>query len=393
MRTTMTGPATRLIHGECAATDVHPLVAPIFETTTFVFENAAEVVAFNEGRSTKYLYSRYGNPTVVGVESRLAALDGAEAALLFSSGMAATTSTLMALAGSGDEVICASAIYGGTLHLLEDLLKRFGVVPRFVSIDDLRSPATLIGSRTKVLWFESPVNPTLRCVDIRSIAEACRTRGVTTVIDNTFASPINQQPLALGVDLVMQSATKYLNGHSDVTAGCVAGPRALIEPLAAVRRLLGTILDPAPAYALGRGLKTLPIRVARHNENALAVARFLEGDRRVTRVLYPGLTSHPDHDLACRQMTGFGGVVCFDLEGRYDRASACFDRLKLVKRAASLGGVESIVSLPVITSQWGHSDDQLREAGITRGMLRLSVGLEDAADIIADLDQALGSRL
>jgi cystathionine beta-lyase/cystathionine gamma-synthase len=191
----------------------------------------------------------------------------------------------------------------------------------------------------------------------------------------------------------MQSATKYLNGHSDVTAGCVTGPRALIEPLASVRRLLGTILDPAAAYGLGRGLKTLPIRVARHNENALAVARFLESDRRVTRVFYPGLTSHPDHDVACQQMSGFGGVVCFDLGGSYDRASACFDRLKLVKRAASLGGVESIVSLPVITSQWGHSDDQLREAGITRGMLRLSVGLEDVTDIIADLDQALGSRL
>jgi cystathionine beta-lyase/cystathionine gamma-synthase len=386
----MTGPATRLIHSPDPSSDVHPLVAPIYETTTFVFENAAEVVAFNEGRSSKYLYSRYGNPTVVSVEAKLAALDGADAALLFSSGMAATASTLMALAGAGDEVICAAAIYGGTLHLLEDLLKRFGVAARFVSIEDLGAADRVLGSRTKLLWFESPVNPTLRCVDIRGVADACRAKGVLTVIDNTFASPINQQPLVLGVDLVMQSATKYLNGHSDVTAGCVTGKRALIERLASVRRLLGTILDPAPAYALGRGLKTLPIRIARHNENATAVARFLESDRRVTRVYYPGLTGHPDHVVASRQMTGFGGVVCFDLGGSYERAAACYDRLALIKRAASLGGVESIVSLPVITSQWGHSDEQLREAGITRGMLRLSVGLEDAADIIADLDRALG---
>jgi cystathionine beta-lyase/cystathionine gamma-synthase len=386
----MTGPATRLIHSPNPSSDVHPLVAPIYETTTFVFENAAEVVAFNEGRSSKYLYSRYGNPTVVSVEAKLAALDGADAALLFSSGMAATASTLMALAGAGDEVICAAAIYGGTLHLLEDLLKRFGVVARFVSIESLGATDRVLGRRTKLLWFESPVNPTLRCVDIRRVADACREKGVLSVIDNTFASPINQQPLDLGVDLVMQSATKYLNGHSDVTAGCVTGKRALIDRLASVRRLLGTILDPAPAYALGRGLKTLPIRIARHNENATAVARFLESDRRVTRVYYPGLTGHPDHDVASRQMSGFGGVVCFDLGGSYDRAAACYDRLALIKRAASLGGVESIVSLPVITSQWGHSDEQLQEAGITRGMLRLSVGLEDAADIIADLDRALG---
>jgi cystathionine beta-lyase/cystathionine gamma-synthase len=213
---------------------------------------------------------------------------------------------------------------------------------------------------------------------------------VLSIIDNTFASPINQLPLALGVDLTMQSATKYLNGHSDVTAGCVAGAASALAPVASARRLLGTILDPAPAYALGRGLKTLPLRIARHNANAQAVAEFLAADRRVTTVYYPGLPSHPDHAIARAQMSGFGGMVCFDLGGSYQRAAACFDRLALVKRAASLGGVESIVSLPVLTSQWGHTEEQLREAGVSRGMLRLSVGLEDPADIIADLDQALG---
>jgi cystathionine beta-lyase/cystathionine gamma-synthase len=214
---------------------------------------------------------------------------------------------------------------------------------------------------------------------------------VLSVVDNTFASPINQQPLALGVDLAMQSATKYLNGHSDVTGGCVAGAQKVVAPIAKARRQLGTILDPYPAYALGRGLKTLPLRVAQHNANARAIAEWLAADRRVTEVYYPGLNTHPDHAIAARQMTGFGGMVCFDLAASYDRAAGLYDRLKVIKRAASLGGVESLISLPVLTSQWGHTDEQLRAAGVTRGMLRLSVGLEDAADLIADLDQALGS--
>jgi cystathionine beta-lyase/cystathionine gamma-synthase len=189
----------------------------------------------------------------------------------------------------------------------------------------------------------------------------------------------------------MQSATKYLNGHSDVTGGSVAGSKALVAPIEKARRLLGTVMDPYPAYALGRGLKTLPLRIARHNENARAVADFLSKDSRVSCVYYPGLPSHPDHEIAKRQMTGFGGMVCFDLDGRYDRAAKLYDRLQVIKRAASLGGVESLISMPVLTSQWGHTDEQLREAGVTKGMLRLSVGLEDPADLIADLDQALAN--
>jgi cystathionine beta-lyase/cystathionine gamma-synthase len=187
----------------------------------------------------------------------------------------------------------------------------------------------------------------------------------------------------------MQSATKYLNGHSDVTGGVVTGPRALVEPIERIRRLLGTVMDPYPAYALGRGLKTLPLRIARHNANARIVAEFLNQDARVSQVYYPGLPSHPDHEIAKRQMTGFGGMVCFDLEGRFERAERLYDRLKIIKRAASLGGVESLVSMPVLTSQWNYTDDQLRQAGVTKGMLRLSVGLEDADDLIADLAQAL----
>jgi cystathionine beta-lyase/cystathionine gamma-synthase len=384
-------PATQLIYVPDGSTgDAAPLTTPICETTTFVFESAQEVVEYNEGRSSKYLYSRYTNPTVVAVEQKLAALDRAEAALTFSSGQGATT-ILIAHLKAGDEVVCSAAIYGGTLHLLQDVLARFGIAPRFVSLDELASPDRVFSDRTRLVWFESPINPTLRCVDVGRIAAACRARGVLSIIDNTFASPINQQPLALGVDLAMQSATKYLNGHSDVTGGVVTGSKALVAPIERARRLLGTVMDPHPAYALGRGLKTLPLRVAQHNANARTVADFLAADRRVSHVFYPGLPSHPDHEIARRQMTGFGGMVCFDLDGRFDRAERVYDRLQIVKRAASLGGIESLISMPVLTSQWGHSDEQLRAAGVTKGMLRLSVGLEDADDLIADLDQALGN--
>jgi cystathionine beta-lyase/cystathionine gamma-synthase len=212
---------------------------------------------------------------------------------------------------------------------------------------------------------------------------------VLCVIDSTFASPANQQPLGLGVDLVMHSATKYLGGHSDVTAGAVAGPAALVDRLRPARRLLGTVLEAEPAWLLARSMKTLAVRMARHNANALAVAEWLSTDARVSRVLYPGLASHPDHEVARAQMRGFGGMVTFDLGGDYDRAARFFDRIEVFKRATSLGGVESLVSLPVLTSQYGWTDEQLARAGVTRGMVRLSVGLEDPADLVADLDQAL----
>jgi cystathionine beta-lyase/cystathionine gamma-synthase len=305
--------------------------------------------------------------------------------------MAATSTALLGLLKGGDEVVCSAAIYGGTLHLLADLFPRYGIAARFATIEELAQPDRVLGDRTRVLWFESPINPTLRCVDVAAIAAACRRRGVISIVDNTFASPLNQQPIALGVDIVMHSVTKYLNGHSDVTAGALAGPAALLKDVDKTRRLLGGIADPQAAYAIGRGLKTLDVRMARHNANGLAVARWLEKDARVATVSYPGLESHPDHALAKRQMSGFGGMVCVDLGGGLARAERFFDRLKVFKRAASLGGVESLCSLPVLTSQWGHSDAQLVEAGVTPSMARLSIGLEDPQDLIEDLDQALGN--
>jgi cystathionine beta-lyase/cystathionine gamma-synthase len=385
--------ATELIRGEGVSHDAEPLTTPIYETTTFLFRSAEEVREYNEGKSGKYLYSRYANPTVVPVEQKIAALEGAEAALVLSSGQAATTTALIALLSSGDEVVCSAAVYGGTLHLLADLLSKFGITSRFVSLEQLARPETMMSKETKLVWFESPINPTMRCVDIAAVAAACRARGVISVVDSTFASPINQQPIALGVDLVMHSATKYLNGHSDVTAGALAGPARLMDRILDARKKMGTVLDPYAAYALGRGLKTLAIRVERHNANAMAVARWLSTDKRVTAVYYPGLEQHADHAIATKQMRGFGGMVCLDVGGGYERAARFFDRLQVFKRAASLGGVESLCSLPVLTSQWGHTDEELERAGITHSMARLSVGLEDADDLIADLDQALGSRL
>jgi cystathionine beta-lyase/cystathionine gamma-synthase len=384
-------PETEVLHrGEGARAGATPLTTPIYATSTFVFDTAADLERYQEGRSDKFIYSRYSNPTVLAVEEKLAVLEGAQAALVTSSGMAATTTALCGLLSSGDEVVCSAAIYGGTLHLIADFLERFGVAARFASLEQLAAPECVIGPKTKVLWFESPINPTLRCVDIRKVVDACRARTVTCVMDNTFASPINQRPIDLGVPLVMHSATKYLNGHSDVTAGALIGSSELIERLGPARKLFGGVLEPASAYALSRGLKTLSLRMARHNANAAAVAAWLDDDTRVARVFYPGLASHPDHEIARRQMTGFGGMVCFDLSAGYRSACRFYDRVQVIKRAASLGGTESLCSLPVLTSQYGFTDEQLAAAGVTRGMVRLSVGLEHPDDLIADLDQALG---
>jgi cystathionine beta-lyase/cystathionine gamma-synthase len=387
---TTRGPSTTAIHRGERKPGAAPLTTPIYETTTFVFENADAVRRYNEGGSAHYLYSRYENPTVVAVEEKLAALDGAEQAVTFGSGMAATSTLLLALLRSGDEVVCSAASYGGTFHLLEDFLPKFGITARFVTLAELETPAQVIGDRTRIVWFESPSNPHLRCADIGAIAAACRQRGVLSVLDNTFAGPINQRPLALGVDLAMQSASKYLNGHSDVTAGVVTGRRELTQPIEMARRKLGGILDPQPAYALGRSLKTLPVRMARHNANGLAVAAALEGHPAIARVFYPGLPSHPDHALAARQMSGFGGMVCIDLKGGEAAACRAYDRLTLVCRAASLGGTESLCSLPILTSHWNYSDEALAASGVTKGMMRFSIGLEDPDDVIADIRQALG---
>jgi cystathionine beta-lyase/cystathionine gamma-synthase len=383
-------PQTDVLHvGEGARAAAKPLTTPIYATSTFVFDSAADLEQYLQGKSDKFLYSRYENPSIQAAEQKLAVLEGAEAALVTSSGMAATATALFGLLESGGEVLCSSAIYGGTLQIIAKFLTKFGVKARFVSLEELASLDGVIGPDTKVVWFESPINPTLRCVDIRKVATACRARGVMSIIDNTFASPANQQPLAMGIDLVMHSATKYLNGHSDVTAGGLVGSREIIARLQSARKLFGGVLEPASAYALARGMKTLSARVAIHNANAMKVAEWLLTDARVSRVCYPGLPSHPDYAIAKAQMTGFGGMVTFEVRGGYEAACRAFDKVQIIQRAASLGGTESLCSMPVLTSQYGFTDKQLEDAGVTRGMIRLSVGLEHPDDLIADLDQAL----
>jgi cystathionine beta-lyase/cystathionine gamma-synthase len=383
------GPATTAIHTGERLPAATSLTTPIYETSTFVFASAAEVESYANGTTPGYLYSRYDNPTVVAVEHKLAAIDGAEAALVFASGMAATSTALFGLLAAGDEVVCCAAIYGGTYHVLTGLAAKFGITTRFATLEEFRAPERLVSPATRLVWFESPINPTLRCLDVGAVATACRAAGVLSVADNTFACAVNQPVLAMGVDLSMQSVTKYLNGHSDVTGGVLSGRREIVDRLARTRRLLGGILDPQPAYALGRGLKTLGLRVARHNETAFAVARALDGHPALAAVYYPGLASHPDHAIAAAQMRGFGGMLCLDLAGGQAAAFRAFDRLRIVQRAASLGGVESLCSLPILTSQYGLDDAALARAGVTRGMMRISIGLEDAGDLIADLLQAI----
>ncbi len=363
-----------------------PITTPIVQSTTFRFESAAAVQAYSRGQSGLYMYSRDENPTVGAAESALARLENGESCLLFGSGMGAMTAALMALVSGGDEVIASTALYGGTYKLLRDVLSRFGVRTRNVEPEALVSECAKGGA--KVCVFESPTNPTLRVVDIAAIARTCRGAGIVSLIDSTFATPWVQRPLEIGVDLVMHSATKFLNGHSDHLCGALVGPAARIEPIRLVARKLGAVLDPQVAYDLLRGLKTFAVRLERQSATALALARWLQSHPAVRRVWYPGLPSHPDHALALKQMNGFGGMVTFTV-GTREKAFRFWDRLKLAARAASLGGPETLTSLPILFSHTGYSADELRRAGVDEGMVRMSVGLEDPGDLIEDLGQAL----
>ena len=341
------------------------------------------------GDEELFLYTRYANPTVRELEESLAAVEDAEAALALASGMAAMTTAVASLVRAGDEVLASASLYGGTVRLLTDLLPRFGVTGRFVSAADLEHLDRVTGERSRVLVIESPTNPGLEIVDVAAVCASAHARGLVVVMDNTFATPVLQRPLALGVDLVMHSLTKALAGHSDVIGGALAGSRARIDAARGTMKILGGCMDPHAAFLVLRGIKTLHLRVERQCDNALALARRLEGHEAVLRVLYPGLPSHPGHEVARRQMSAFGGVVTLVLAGGLPAAERFYDRLRLVARAASLGGVESLVSLPVHTSHYGLPEDKLREAGIDPGMVRLSLGVEDASDLIADVEQAL----
>ncbi len=383
------GIATRAVHaGENHQRVSGPVAIPIVQTSTFTFESVAEMKRWAEGRSKVDIYTRYGNPTLRVAEEKLAALEEAEAGLVTASGMAAIATTLLTLAGAGDEIISTCHLYGGTYRLMRDWLPRYGIRVQRVE-PDLEGVDKLVTPRTRVLYVESPTNPTLQLVDLRKAVQLARRYKLTAVIDNTFATPVLQKPITLGFDLACHSATKYLGGHSDIIAGAVAGRRALVEKVRQGIIYLGGSMDPMAGYLLIRGMKTVETRMQRQSETALKVARFLERHPKVARVHYPGLPSHPDHKLARRQMSGFGAMLAFDHKNGLAGARRFGDRIRIFLLAASLGGTESLAVLPLYTSHYKMSAKELAAAGVSPGTVRLSIGLEDPPDLIADLKQAL----
>lgn len=384
--------ATLAVHaGEVAADQPFgAVVSPVFHSVPFAFTSFDEMRRYARGElPDAFFYSRYGNPTVAEVERKIAALEGGEACVVTSSGSAATFCALAALCREGDEVIACDSIYGGTVKLLTNLFSGFGIRSRFIAIDDIPNLSEIAGEKTRAFWFETPANPLNRLVDLELTAEVCRQAKVFSVIDNTFASPALQNPISFGIDGVMHSATKYLGGHSDLTAGAMVGGKEFIDQVRKISVLVGTTLDPAAAYLLARGIKTLDLRVRTSGENALLLARTLRDHQRVARVYYPGLEDDPGHKLAKRQMRGFGGVVAFDVKGGEPEVEKLFDSLKLVRTAPSLGGVESLASYPLYSSHAGFTGEQLRAAGVSPATVRIAVGIEAAHDIVADVTRAL----
>jgi methionine-gamma-lyase len=384
------GAQTLAIHaGEPNKHGVGASVGPdICRTSTFTFSSSEEMKLWAEGKSSAYIYTRYGNPTLSVAEGKVAALEGAEAAVVTASGMAAISSALLGALKQGDEVISTAQTYGGTYRLMRDEFPDWGITVRRAETS-LEGIESLVTPKTRVLYVETPTNPTLRLVDLRKAIAFAKEHNLISIIDNTFATPFLQKPLELGFDMVVHSATKYLSGHSDVIAGVAAGSK---KWMARVRHMiidLGGSMDPEAAFLLIRGLKTLGLRVERQCANALAVAQFLEKHPKVARVHYPGLKSHPDHALAKRQMKGFGSMLAFDMKGGLSAARRFCDRVELFLLAASLGGPESLVVLPIYSSHYNMSDAELAAVNVTRGTVRVSVGLEDTVDLIADLQQAL----
>lgn len=384
--------ATIAVHGGERADEQQfgAVVSPVFHSVPFAFNNFEEMRAYARGELPEaFFYSRYGNPTVAEAERKIAELEGTEACVVTSSGSAATFCALATLCSAGDEVIACDSVYGGTVKVLTKVFDRFGIRSRFISPDEIANLSEIATERSKVFWFESPANPLNRIVDLDLAADVSRQAGLFSVIDNTFASPVLQQPIAHGIDAVMHSATKYLGGHADLTAGAVVGRKDFIDRVRQMSVMIGTTLDPAAAYLLSRGMKTLDVRVRRSCENALLVAQALRQHAKVQRVFYPGLENDPSHELAKRQMKGFGGVVAIDIKGGEKEVGKLFDALRLVRPAPSLGGVESLASYPLYSSHAGFSDDQLNAAGVSAATVRFAIGIESAEDIIADITQAL----
>ncbi|HSR29471.1 MAG TPA: aminotransferase class I/II-fold pyridoxal phosphate-dependent enzyme [Anaerolineae bacterium] len=385
--------STKAVHaGEPKRKPYGALTTPIVQTSTYTFSDTAEILDYMQRKAdgkqdVRDEYGRYSNPTQSVAELKLAALEGAEQALLFASGMCAITTAILALLSAGDHLVMVSGVYRRTQDFASNFLPRWGIDSTTVPIDDPAALLAAIRPTTRLIFAESPTNPYLRVIDLGHLVELAKKHGVLTAIDSTFATPINMRPLEHGLDLVIHSATKYLAGHNDLLAGAVMGSRELLTRVQEARGVLGGVSSPHDAYLLIRGLKTLDLRIRHQNESGLRVARFLEGHPAIRRVYYPGLPSHPDHEIACQQMSGFGGVVSFDIDGDLERTAMFIDRLRMPYIGPTLGGVEGIAQQQAIFISL--DPEERRQAGIDDNLVRYALGIEDADDLIADLEQAL----
>ncbi len=384
------GLATLAIHaGEDRLRYADSITTPIVQTSTYAFKDSKEIEAYTKLGKERFEYGRYGNPTEQVAERRLAALEGAEACVVCASGMGAITTTILALVRSGDHIVITDDAYKKTLEFCSAYLQRFGIGCTIVPFGDYEALDRAVRKNTRFIFSESPTNPYLNIFDLVRLKKIADKHGVLTLIDSTFATPVNQRPLEWGVDIVLQSCTKYLGGHNDILGGAVLGRQELIQPTRDLHKALGGVIDPHCCYLLLRGLKTFPLRIAKANETAMIVAEYLEPHPLIKRVYYPGLTSHPHHDTAREQMSGFGGVVTFDIKGGLSTAKRFLDSLELCFIAPSLGGVETLITHPAMVSYYNYSRKERLKLGITDTLIRLAVGIEDAEDIVADLEQAL----
>lgn len=388
-RADKTPAATRLAKKQKHASPTYHPTTPT-QTSTYTFKNTAELIAYQEGRFGSYEYGRYGNPTTRTVEEKIRVLERAEDCLVSASGMNAATTMLLALVPAGGHVITTTDCYRRTRQFIQTVLPRMGVAATVIDPSDMAALEAALASRPTALFFsESPTNPYLRCVDIQKVANLCRAAGALVCIDSTFATPVNQTPCDLGADLVLHSGTKYLAGHNDVLAGAVAGRASAVDVVRAMHNVLGGTVDPHAAYLMLRGMKTLGLRVAAQNAAGLELATRLEAHPRVSRVHYPGLPSHPDHAIAARQMTGFGGVVSFEVDADLWGTAAVVDGVRLPYIAPSLGGVESLIEQPTVISYWDQGPEERARLGIRDNLIRYSCGVESVEDLWADLCQAL----
>ncbi|MEQ8301302.1 MAG: methionine gamma-lyase [Hyphomonas sp.] len=387
------GFATRAIHhGYNPADNENALTPPLHLTSTFAFQTAEQGGALFAGEAEGHIYSRISNPTVALLESRIASLEGAEAGLCTASGMGAISATMWTLLKPGDEIITDKTLYGCTFAFMRDGLARFGIKITHVDLRDPENLRAAISDKARIVYFETPANPNMRLVDIRAVSDIAHASGALVVVDNTYASPMLTRPISLGADFVLHSATKYLGGHGDLVAGAVCGRAEAISEIrmVGVKDMTGSVMAPFNAMLVMRGLKTLQLRMARHCDSGLKVATWLEAQPGVSAVHYPGLASHPQHELAKRQMDGFGGMIAFELEGGYDAGIAMMNRLSLIRRAVSLGDAETLIQHPASMTHSTYSPEERQAHGISDGLVRLSVGLEDVGDIIADLADAMG---